>query len=76
MAIKKCDFCKKNKVPVGGQCSECGMIDGLNRPPTNAEFLKAREINKKNNMPLFHNVDMALLEAEAEIEKSAKRNKK
>lgn len=67
MTMKKCDFCKKNKVPTGGQCSECGMIDGMQRMPTDAEFHKAREINKKNKVPLFKNVDMLLLEAEKDL---------
>ncbi len=61
MAMKKCDFCG-NPVPVGGQCSKCGFVDGLRRKPTEEEYKKAREINKKNNYPLFKNIDMLLLD--------------
>ena len=59
--MKKCDFCS-NEVPEGGQCNRCGFIDGMNRPPTDEEFKRAREINEKNNYDQFTNLDMLLLD--------------
>ncbi len=62
MALKKCDFCKKNNVPVGGQCNSCGFVDGLMRQPTEEEFKQARDINKKHGYKQFVNLDMMLLD--------------
>jgi ribosomal protein L32 len=67
MALKECDFCKKNKVPEHGQCSSCGFIDGLRRQPNNAEFKKAREINKEHKYEQYTNIDMLLMQAEEEM---------
>lgn len=62
IALKDCDFCKKNKVPEHGQCNICGFIDGLQRQPSPEEFKRAREINDKHNYTQFRNLDMLLLE--------------
>ena len=61
MTLKKCNFCD-NKVPENGQCNKCGFIDGLQRPPTDEEFKKARAVNKKNGYEQFENLDMLLLD--------------
>ena len=61
MALKKCNFCD-NKVPEHGQCNKCGFIDGLQRRPTDAEFKRARAINKEHNYEQFENIDMLLLD--------------
>ncbi|MBN1645416.1 hypothetical protein JW868_00075 [Candidatus Woesearchaeota archaeon] len=61
MNLKKCENCS-NDVPHGGQCSECGYVHGLNRPPTDEEYKYAREINEKNNYPQYKNIDMLLLD--------------
>jgi len=60
MVLKKCNYCD-NKVPPGGQCNKCGFVDNFTRKPTEEEFKKAREINKKNNYKQFVNLDMLLL---------------
>ena len=59
--MKKCDFCK-NPVPEGGQCNNCGFIDGLRRQPTDMEFKVAREINDKHEYKQFKNLDMLLID--------------
>ena len=59
MDLKKCDFCG-NLVPPEGQCNKCGFIDGMRRPPTNEEFGRAREINKKFKYKQFSNLDMLM----------------
>jgi hypothetical protein len=61
MALKKCSFCP-NKVPAGGQCNKCGFVDGLTRPPTDDEYRRAREVNKKSDYKQYENIDMLLLD--------------
>lgn len=61
MGLKKCDFCD-NEVPEGGQCNKCGYVDGLRRQPTDEEFKRAREINRKADYKQFENLDMLLLD--------------
>ncbi len=61
MVMKKCNFCQNN-VPEHGQCNTCGFVDGMNRQPTDAEFKRARDINKQNNYPQYKNIDMLLLD--------------
>lgn len=61
MVLKNCDFCD-NKVPKDGQCNKCGFIDGLRRQPTDEEFKKARDINKKEKYDQFSNLDMLLMD--------------
>lgn len=63
MALKKCDFCKKNKVPSRGQCNSCGFIDGLNRRPSDDEFKAARAVNEEHGYEHFQNLDMLLLDS-------------
>jgi hypothetical protein len=67
----KCQMCEaagtKQDVPTGGQCPKCGYVEGFRRLPTDQEFMQARAINKKNNFPLFRNVDMVLVEVAAEV---------
>ena len=63
MGFKKCDFCG-NKVPNGGQCNSCGFVDGLNRRPTDEEYLEARRINEEHGYEHFYNIDMIILECE------------
>ncbi len=60
MALKDCGFCS-NKVPEGGQCNECGFVDGLNRQPSDQEYRIARAINDEHGYPHFQNLDMMLL---------------
>jgi hypothetical protein len=60
MALKKCNYCD-NKVPAGGQCNKCGYVDGLNHQPSDDEYRKARETNKKSNYKQYENIDMLLL---------------
>ena len=62
MKLKKCDFCN-NRVPPGGQCNKCGFVDGLRRQPTDEEYKRAREINRKYKYKQFENLDMLLLDA-------------
>jgi hypothetical protein len=62
MTLKKCDFCE-NKVPSNGQCNKCGFIDGMRRQPTDDEYRRAREINKKQAYKQYENLDMLLLDA-------------
>ncbi|MBI2548173.1 hypothetical protein HYW21_02380 [Candidatus Woesearchaeota archaeon] len=62
MAFKKCEFCRENKVPIGGQCNKCGFIDGLRRMPTSAEFKTARKINEEHNYAPYESIDMLLLD--------------
>lgn len=66
MGFSKCHNCK-TKVPVGGQCGGCGFVHGINRPPTDVEFLQARRINDKHDYEQFINIDMKILEHEAEF---------
>ncbi len=73
MVFKNCDFCG-NKVPVGGQCNRCGFVDGLNRQPTDEEFLAARQINEKHNYEQFNNIDMLLIEMSYELSKGLNRS--
>ncbi len=61
MALKKCNFCKKNKVPAQGQCNSCGFIDGFNSRPSDQDFREAREINEKHDYEQFNNLDMLIL---------------
>ncbi len=61
MAMKDCRFCGK-KVPEHGQCNKCGFVDGMNRPPTDEEFKKARKVNQVHNYVQFENLDMLLLD--------------
>jgi hypothetical protein len=61
MALKKCDFCK-NDVPEGGQCNQCGFVDGFRRQPTDEEFKEARKINEKEGYAQYKNIDMLLLD--------------
>ncbi len=61
MALKKCNYCP-NQVPEGGQCNKCGFVDGLTRPPTDAEYKRAREVNEQHSYAQFKNIDMLLLE--------------
>lgn len=71
MVLIKCSSCKgigkETDVPAGGQCSVCGLIDGLRRLPSDEEFARAREINRRHNYPLFRNVDMVLLDVASEL---------
>ena len=48
MTLKKCNFCKENKVPKKGQCNSCGFIDGLDRQPLDDDFKQARLVNDDN----------------------------
>ncbi|MFC1691233.1 hypothetical protein ACFL0W_03555 [Nanoarchaeota archaeon] len=64
MAMKDCNFCRKNKVPENGQCNSCGFIDGLNRQPVDEEFKAARQINEEHDYEQFSNLDMMLLDIE------------
>ncbi len=66
MPYAKCHNCK-NKVPVAGQCNQCGFVHGLNRMPTDEEFLQARRINEQHGYEHFDNIDMRLLELEQEL---------
>jgi hypothetical protein len=61
MTLKKCGFCG-NDVPAGGQCNKCGFIDGLARQPSDDEYRRARQVNKKADYKQFENIDMLLLE--------------
>lgn len=61
MALKNCNFCK-NQVPEKGQCNSCGFVDGLQRKPSDEEFLAARKINEEHDYEHFSNLDMLLLE--------------
>jgi hypothetical protein len=61
MALKDCGFCK-NKVPEQGQCNKCGFIDGLRRQPHDAEFKRARVVNKEHKYEQYVNIDMLLLD--------------
>ncbi len=62
MALKKCNFCVKNDVPVKGQCNSCGFIDGLERQPSDDEFKQARKINNDHKYDQYENIDMLLLD--------------
>lgn len=62
MTLKKCNFCKENKVPKKGQCNSCGFIDGLDRQPLDDDFKQARLVNDDHEYDQFQNLDMLLLE--------------
>jgi hypothetical protein len=73
VTLHKCQMCEaagiKQDVPTGGQCPKCGFVEGFRRLPTDQEFVAARDINRKNNVPLFRNVDMVLVEVANEVAK-------
>ena len=62
MALKKCNFCKKNEVPEKGQCNSCGFIDSFNKRPTDDDFKQARVVNDDYEYNQFQNLDMLLLD--------------
>ncbi|MEM4755659.1 MAG: hypothetical protein QW594_00840 [Candidatus Woesearchaeota archaeon] len=63
MGLKNCEFCK-NQVPEGGQCNNCGFIDGIRKRPSADDFFKAREINTKHQYKQYVNIDMIVMQEE------------
>ena len=61
VGLEKCINCG-NQVPASGQCNKCGIVDGLQRKPSNEEFKEARRINAEHNYKQFTNIDMLLLD--------------
>ncbi len=63
MTYTKCHNCK-NKVPVRGQCNKCGFVNGVQRMPTQDEFMEARKINERHEYEQYDSIDMRLMEIE------------
>ncbi|MFH1591487.1 MAG: hypothetical protein ABIC95_06185 [archaeon] len=61
MGYTRCHNCRK-KVPIAGQCNMCGFINGLNRLPSDDEYVVARRVNEAHEYEQFNNIDMRVIE--------------